>query len=245
MTITNPDAERLFSGPIAAEYEVLQLICPAAAEISRRVGECLAGLQLGQSPKVLEIGCGTGITTLSLLHARDDINITALDNEPAMLKQAKDNLAHWLEQGRVELVETDALSGLQALPDASVDAIATGYAVHNFLQDYRRRVLEEVHRVLRPGGAFINGDRYALDDSVAHTRLTQQEVRHWFEAFTAIGRQDLLEQWVIHLFSDESEDHIMRLGPALASMKQIGFDPVEIRFRDGVNTLMIAFKTVP
>lgn len=234
------EAERLFSGQIGAEYDILRLACPAAAEMSRRVGEAVAAWRPGRPLAVFEIGCGTGITTLALLLARGDIAITAVDNEPAMLAQARANLAPW--RGRISLLETDALSGLQALPAASVDVVASGYAVHNFLQGYRARVLEEVYRVLKPGGVFVNGDRYALDDVAAHTRLVQEEVRHWFKAFASAGRPDLLEQWIVHLFSDESEDHVMRLGPSLDCLERIGFNPVEARFREGVNTLLLAQK---
>jgi len=239
------EVERLFSGLIGAEYDRLAMICPAAAQMSHRVGEAVAGWNPGRPLRVFEIGCGTGVTTLSLLLAREDAAVTAVDNEPAMLVQAREHLASWLGQGRLRLLEADALSALDALPDASVDVVASGYAVHNFLQGYRSRVLEAVYRVLKPGGAFINGDRYALDDAAAHTRLTQDEARHWFKAFAAIGRYDLLEQWIVHLFSDESEDHIMRLSPALAALRELGFAPVEVPFREGVNTLLVAVKPAP
>jgi ubiquinone/menaquinone biosynthesis C-methylase UbiE len=239
------EVERLFSGQLGAEYAMLKLICPAAAEMSQRVGAAVAGWNPGTALEVYEIGCGTGITSECLLQARGDIVVTAIDNEPAMLAQARANLASWLEQGRLRLLETDALSGLAALPESSVDVVASGYVVHNFLQGYRAQVLEEIYRVLKPGGVFVNGDRYALDDTAAHTRLTQDEARHWFQAFAAIGRYDLLEQWIIHLFSDESEDHIMRLAPALSKLAGLGFDPVAIPFRAGVNTLVVATKPAP
>lgn len=245
MTNTRLDqAERLFSGPIGAEYDMLELICPAAAAMSRRVGDLVARLPAKQAQplNVVEIGCGTGITTLALLHGREDIAITALDNEPAMLNQARVNLSAFIDQGRVQLVEADALAGLRALPAGSVDVVASAYAVHNFLETYRIQVLAEIYRVLRPDGVFVNGDRYGLDDAGAHTRLTQDEVRHYFKTFSTIKRHDLLEQWIIHLFSDESADHIMRLDASLAAMRGAGFDPVEVHFRDGVNTLVTAVK---
>jgi ubiquinone/menaquinone biosynthesis C-methylase UbiE len=235
------EAERLFSGQIGAEYELLKLICPGAAEMSRQVGETVANWQQGQALHVFEIGCGTGITTLSLLAARENISIHAVDNEPTMLVQAQINLAPWLQQGRLRLTEADALSALQVLPEASVDVVASGYAIHNFLQGYRQQVLAEIFRVLKPGGLFVNGDRYALDDTLAHTGLTQKEVRHWFKTFAELGRYDLLEHWVVHLFSDESADHIMRLGLSITDLERLGL-MVEVAFRVGVNTLLRAVK---
>lgn len=235
--------ETLFSGPIGKEYDMLKLVCPAAAEISSRLAEYVAAWRPpapGRPLRGVEIGCGTGITSTALLQARDDLNLQALDNEPAMLEQARTNLLPWIEAGRIELSETDALSGLRAIADGSVDLVASGYALHNFLQGYRRDVIAEIRRVLRPGGLFLNGDRYALDDTREHTRLTQEEVTHWFHAFTSIGRTDLLQHWVVHLFSDESPDHVMRLTPALEALREAGFARVDIHFREGVNALVSA-----
>jgi tRNA (cmo5U34)-methyltransferase len=224
---------------------MLKRICPAAADMSRRVGEFVAGWEApgASGPlSLLEIGCGTGVTTLNLLSNRRDADITAVDNEPAMLSQARRNLAEALEDGRVRLVENDALSFLREAPAESFDIVATAYTLHNFLDDYRHLVLREVQRVLRPGGLFISGDRYALDDTVGHLRLVQDEARHYFRVFASLARPDLLEQWIIHLFSDESPDHVMRLEPALACMGRAGFDAVTVHFRDGVNALVSGGK---
>jgi ubiquinone/menaquinone biosynthesis C-methylase UbiE len=179
---------------------------------------------------------------LALLYARDDVVIKAVDNEPTMLDQARKNLARWVEQGRLQLIEADALAGLKEQADGSVDLVASSYAFHNFLDGYRGQVIAEVFRVLKPGGLFVNGDRYALDDTLAHTRLIQDEARNYFKIFAQIGRIDLLEQWIVHLFSDESPDHVMRLQPSLLSMREIGFAPVDVHDRDGVNTLLVAAK---
>ena len=238
-------AERLFEGPIAEEYEMLGRICPAAAEMSRRVGEFVAAWVPpadSGSLDVLEIGCGTGITTLNLLHGRSDLRLTGIDNAPAMLEQARRNLASELTGNRLQLLEDDALSFLGKQPSNTFDIVASGYVLHNFLETYRRSVLQEIARVLRPGGVFVNGDRYALDDSLEHLKLTQTEAREYFRVFLEMDRPDLLEHWIIHLFSDESPDHLMRLGPAVAHMQEIGFQPVTVHARAGVNALVSGIK---
>jgi tRNA (cmo5U34)-methyltransferase len=239
-------AEHLFEGPIAEEYEILRLICPSAAEMSGRVGK-FVGEWTPSYPaaqlNLLELGCGTGITTASLLASREDALIDSVDNAPAMLTQARQNLAAALAAKRLRLIENDALSHLCEIPDASVDIVASAYTLHNFLHGYRRRVLEEVRRVLKPGGLFVNGDRYAIDDADEHLKNTQEEVRGYFRIFGEMNRPDLLEQWVVHLFSDESEEHIMRLQPALEMMTEIGFDNITLHFREGVNALVSAAKS--
>lgn len=244
-------SERHFSGQIGAEYDMLRLICPAAGEISRRVGEFLKGWRAGgdlvgdRGIRVIEIGCGTGITTEALLSARADFTIDAVDVEPTMLAQAKEFLTQWVGAGRVRLVQADALTMLRRVPANSVDVVASAYAFHNFLSMYRHQVIAEVHRVLRPGGIFVNGDRFALDDAEEHTRVIQDEARHYFATFSRMGRYDLLENWIIHLFSDESPSRVMRLESALREYSAAGFGPIEIRYRQLNNALVTAEKPRP
>jgi tRNA (cmo5U34)-methyltransferase len=243
----NTEIERLFSGLIGEEYELLRLMHPEAAEMSQRVGNLVGSYKNKKSTgqetlKVLEIGCGTGITSLALLHSREDIYLISVDNEPTMLNQARKNLAPWIKAGQVTLLEQDVLSALSTLPSASLDSIASAYTLHNFLDDYRQKVLVEIFRVLQPGGIFVNGDRYALDDADAHTKHVQAEVERYFEALIEINRPDVLEQWIIHLFIDESPHHVMRTAMAFQAMRTAGFHPIEEHYRHGINALISGIK---
>ncbi|WP_347989689.1 class I SAM-dependent methyltransferase [Methylomonas sp. AM2-LC] len=238
-------AERLFDGPIAEEYNLLHIICPAAADISQRIGEFVGHWKESNaldSIEILEIGCGTGFTTKQLLRHSPNSRLTGIDNAPDMLEQAAVNLNSAISENFVSLLEVDALSHLQATPSASLDVVASAYAIHNFLDGYREQVLHEIYRVLKPGGLFVNGDRYAVDNSLEHLRLTQAEAREYCQVFTKMQRPDLLAEWIVHLFSDESPDHIMRLQPALQSMQTIGFQAVTLHYRQGVNALISGTK---
>lgn len=235
--------ENPFTGPLAAEYDVLRLMCPNAATLAKKIGDRVAewrsdaGLIDG-----FEIGCGTGISTLAALSARGDLKLTAIDSAGEMLDQARTNLADYALAGRVEFIEADALTALRALPDAHRDVVISNYAIHNFPDGYRKAVVCEIFRVLKPGGIFVNGDRYAMDDPAAHLADTQAVVRGWFKIFTKMNRLDLLEDWIVHLLSDESPLHIMPFEPALEQLRAAGFAPVAVEFRDGVDTLVTAVK---
>lgn len=209
--------DAMFSGIIGQDYQLLKLISPGSVEMSRQVGrvvgECCR--QSTASVNLVELGGGTGITTLSILSANERVKVLSVDNEPTMQLQAKQHLQQWAEAGRLKFCGDDALTALLAMQSSSLDLIASAYTLHNFEADYRKQVLSEIYRVLKPGGWFINGDRYALNDISAHTRSTQKEVEGYFKILTKIDRLDVLEHWVIHLFSDESENHIMREAIAL------------------------------
>ncbi|MBU3888745.1 MULTISPECIES: class I SAM-dependent methyltransferase [unclassified Methylosinus] len=234
--------DNLFTGPIGEEYDFLPMICPNIVTVTANLGATVAAWRPGAALRALEIGCGTGTSTRSLLSQRDDLSLLAVDASPAMLNQARENLASYARAGRVEFIESDALVYLRALPDASVDIVASNYAIHNFDHRYRRELFAEILRVLEPGGLFVNGDRFALDDHDLQLASTRADVRNWFKVFGEAKRYDLLEDWILHLFSDESADRLMYSSATLSTMRALGFADVRSNYREGVDMLVTATK---
>lgn len=236
--------DALFSGVIGQDYELLNLICPLATQMSRRVGASAGeyAMQANGNLAVVELGGGTGITTLALLTASDKFNILSVDNEPVMQDQAKKHLHKWAQEGKLAFCGDDALTALKNLPTDSVDIVASAYTLHNFLDTYRKEVINEVFRILKPGGQFINGDRYGLDDISEHTRIIQEEVSRYFQVLIQINKLDVLEHWIVHLFSDESENHVMRESVALKQLRDTGFSNINLSHRLEVNALVTAIK---
>ncbi len=241
---TNHPYDAMFSGVIGQNYDMLKLICPLSVEMSRLVGEAVREYSQQHMGllSVVELGSGTGITTLAILSARDTINILSIDSEPTMQNQAKQNLQAWVEQGCLQFSGDDALTALQSLPSGSIDVIASAYTLHNFEHGYRKRVIGEIFRALKSGGQFINGDRYGLDDISQHTLTVQNEIAGYFKVLVKLGRLDLLEHWIIHLFNDESENHLMRETASLNELARAGFSAVQLRHRKEVNALVTASK---
>ncbi|MGZ4996345.1 MAG: class I SAM-dependent methyltransferase [Methylobacter sp.] len=236
--------DAMFSGVIGQDYDLLNLIYPIATEMSRLVGIAASkySAQVAENLTVVELGGGTGITTLSLLTASDKFNILSIDNEPVMQEQAKNNLHKWVEEGELAFCGDDALTALTNIASDSVDIVASAYTLHNFLDTYRQEVIQEIFRILKPGGQFINGDRYGLDDISEHTRTIQQEVTSYFKTLTQIKKLDVLEHWIVHLFSDESENHVMRESAALEQLRDTGFLNITLSHRLEVNALVTATK---
>lgn len=237
--------DAMFSGIIGQEYDTLKLICPLATKMSQLVGDSVrqfVNVNPEQPVSVLELGGGTGITTLAIIQASEHVNVVSVDSEPSMQSQAKQSLQKWTAQGRLSFDERDALSALKNTETASVDMVASAYTLHNFLEIYRNEVISEIFRVLKPGGQFINGDRYGLDNISEHTRMIQKEVGGYFRALTRVNKLDVLEHWIVHLFSDESENHVMRETFSLQQLKQAGFKNIVLSHRCEVNALVTAVK---
>lgn len=110
--------------------------------------------QLAQVPhrSVLDLGCGTGALLAAILGRWPETDCTGLDLSEGMLGEARRKLG-----SRARLVQGEAAT----LPfaDGSFEVVVCTDSFHHYPQP--ERVLEEVRRVLRPGGVFLLADTTA------------------------------------------------------------------------------------
>lgn len=106
---------------------------------------------------VLDAGCGTANYSAALL---DHVGrIIAVDRSAGMLAAARQKLAAPAKDGRTAFAQASIET--LPLPDASVDGVMVNQVLHHLPDDAgagfprHRQVLQELVRVLRPGGALI------------------------------------------------------------------------------------------
>ena len=148
--------------------------------------EALKGLN-----RILDAGCGIGLLTVEL--AKDpERRVMAIDNNPAMLGVAKRRL---LGAGRSQGV-TISRGDVETIPCAR--GKVEGYLSNNVLYCVanEQAVLEEMARVVRPGGrASIASARPSLDVEVLLTamaaeipKLHDPSMRECFQKFATVNR---------------------------------------------------------
>lgn len=103
----------------------------------------------GRPLRVLDLGIGPGISGIGLHDRRPDAAIVGADFSPRMLRLARRYVRR--AGARLQLVRADAMN--LPCPDGSFDVVTH----HSFLYlvQSRPRVLSEIRRVLRPGGAYV------------------------------------------------------------------------------------------
>ncbi len=97
--------------------------------------------------KVLEIGCGAG--TDSLQFARAGAELTSIDLTPAAVELTQDRLALYGVTGEVRLADAEALP----FEAGSFDMVYSWGVLHHTPDT--GRAIDEVYRVLQPGGRFV------------------------------------------------------------------------------------------
>ena len=104
----------------------------------------LQGLIIDSDTQILDLCCGSGQTTQFLLKISQ--NVTGLDASPKSLQRARQNvpLASYVEAFAEEMPFADNL----------FDVVHTSVALHEMQPQQLRKIINEVYRVLKPGGVF-------------------------------------------------------------------------------------------
>jgi ubiquinone/menaquinone biosynthesis C-methylase UbiE len=105
-----------------------------------------AGIEPGH--RVLEVGTGTGNLALRALRLQPAAEVLGLDPDPLALARARRKS----ERRGLPVQWVQGTAGELPYPDASIDRVLSALMYHHLDDAERRRMLAEVHRVLRPGG---------------------------------------------------------------------------------------------
>jgi ubiquinone/menaquinone biosynthesis C-methylase UbiE len=111
----------------------------------------LQGLTIHSDTQVLDLCCGSGQTTEFLV--KNSQNVTGLDASPKSLQRARLNVP--------EASYVEAFAEEMPFADNLFDVVHTSVALHEMQPVQLRKIINEVYRVLKPGGVFTLVDFHA------------------------------------------------------------------------------------
>lgn len=116
-----------------------------------------------ESPRILELACGSGSATRFLAAARPDAEIVAVDLSPPYIDQAKNNALSNVEFMVANAAKLDRHKHLKNTA-GSFAAVFSIFLFHELPLPEREAVIAQAYRALRPGGILVLADSLQLGD---------------------------------------------------------------------------------
>ncbi|QUE87092.1 class I SAM-dependent methyltransferase [Exiguobacterium alkaliphilum] len=108
-------------------------------------------LQIQPNDRILDVGCGAGDALAQMLRGYNHVHVTGLDRSPTIVRSALRRNRTDVQAGRANVVEGNL--GTLPFPDAQFDRV---FSIHTlYFWDDVPAVLDEIERVLAPGGLFV------------------------------------------------------------------------------------------
>ncbi|WP_071191875.1 class I SAM-dependent methyltransferase [Trichormus sp. NMC-1] len=104
----------------------------------------LQGLTLDSDTQILDLCCGSGQATQFLVNSSQ--NVTGLDASPLSLQRACKNVPN--------ATYVEAFAEDMPFADNLFDVVHTSAALHEMHPEQLRKIIQQVYRVLKPGGVF-------------------------------------------------------------------------------------------
>jgi len=136
--------------------------------------ECIES-KLSGTPKVLDIGCGSGREAVYL--AKRGWQVVAVDNQNEAI-QRSNNLAQE-NNVSIEAIETDIIQGEYSVAEESFDLIIMFRFLH-------RPLFEKIQKWLKPGGTFLI-ETFSIEAAKfgkpkrKHLMVKPNEIKHYFK----------------------------------------------------------------
>ncbi|MDO5320979.1 MAG: bifunctional demethylmenaquinone methyltransferase/2-methoxy-6-polyprenyl-1,4-benzoquinol methylase UbiE [Bacteroidia bacterium] len=131
-----------------------------------------------KSQQILDIACGTGDFSIAIAEsANPSTKIEGIDISEGMLEVMRNKLSEKGLDGRVSA----RLGDSEALPygDGSFDRVTIAFGIRNF--EHREKALEEILRVLKPGGRLV-----ILELSIPSNALVKFAFKLYFTKFVPL-----------------------------------------------------------
>lgn len=184
----------------ALEYLARADRIPYRGEGERTLLECLPP-SIG---RVLDLGSGDGRLLALVRLARPGIEAVAIDFSETMLGRLRERFA---DDASVSIVPHDLSEPLPVSSLGRFDAIVSSFAIHHVTHPRKRELYAEIHRLLSPGGVFLN---------LEHVSSATTALHHQFLASMNVAPED-----------EDPSNKLLDVETQLGWMRTIGFADVD------------------
>jgi tRNA (cmo5U34)-methyltransferase len=126
---------------------------PIEAELFAVLARLLRSLP-SKPGRILDLGCGAGRFGRAIMDVFDWVDVTFSDLSAEMLTAAREAVG---ENERASFLEADLAETAwrDVFGQQRFDVIVSGFSLHHLARDRRREVVDDMPRLLRPGGLLV------------------------------------------------------------------------------------------
>ncbi len=141
-----------------------------------------------QNPRrILDLGCGTGSTTLMLKQAFGEAVVMGLDLSPHMLVVAD----YKAQQAGLNIQWLHGLAENTGLEEASFDLVTACFLLHEMPPKISQLILQECFRLIKPGGQVI-----ILDGNQKRLRHANWLIKIFQEPYSKVYAAGSVDDWM-------------------------------------------------
>lgn len=177
--------------------------------------------------RVLDLGCGTGETSISLLKEYPLARVTGIDSSHDLLEAARKKVKHttW----RVDFLCQDIRVAGGQWPvvkgKEEFDVIVSGFSLHFFTPDEKEEILRKCLTLLKDGGMFIDSEAVLSPSENVYNMYMDK----WKDFMRSNGFSD--EEIGSHILKFLRDVKPMTIDNQLGLMRKAGFRDVECYFK--------------
>jgi tRNA (cmo5U34)-methyltransferase len=158
-----------FDGQVAAAFDdMLARSIPDYATMRQLVFD-LGSRFVRPHTHVVDLGCSRGAGLAKFVDRFGaEVRFVGLDESPEMVAAATEMYAGWTDCGVVQIRQHDLRIGLPSLIPSLVLSVLT---LQFIPVEYRQRIVADIFRMLRPGGAFVLVEKIIGGDADSNSLL--------------------------------------------------------------------------
>jgi ubiquinone/menaquinone biosynthesis C-methylase UbiE len=146
--------------------------------------ELLEFLRTHKPGRAIDIGCGTGTNVITL--ARAGWRVTGVDFAPRAISLAKRKLNAAKVSAELKVADATKLDGISGPFDLAFDL----GCFHSIPQDLQPKYLDQLERIIAPGGFFLMYGFIKSDSAHPGPGLTEAEIDRISARLAPLSRRD-------------------------------------------------------
>ena len=172
---------------------------------------------------ILDLGCGTGSSTLILKQTFPEAEVIGLDISPYMLLMAQ----YKAKQANLAIDWQQGLAEATNFSESEFDLISVAFLFHETPVHISQAILQECLRLLKPGGQII-----ILDGNQKRLRHSDWLIKLFREPYSQVYAAENIDTWMNDLgFKKVQTDYVGWISQITTAFK------IELEYRDRLTSI--------